>query len=106
MITLFLINKGSEKMISTDIAIDLGTSNVLIYIKKKGLVLNEPSIVAIEKETKKVIAVGKEANEMLGRTPEKVETIKPLKEGVITNLEITELMLNEFIKKRAKSKKM
>ena len=92
-------------MISTDIAIDLGTSNVLIYIKKKGIVLNEPSIVAIEKDTKKVIAVGKEANEMLGRTPEKVETIKPLKEGVITNLEITEIMLNEFIKK-IKAKKL
>ena len=92
-------------MISTDIAIDLGTSNVLIYIKKKGLVLNEPSVVAIEKETKKVIAVGNDANEMLGRTPDKVEIIKPLKEGVITDLEITEIMLNEFIKK-IKSKKL
>ena len=92
-------------MISTDIGIDLGTSNVLIYIKKKGIVLNEPSIVAIEKDTKKVIAVGNEANEMLGRTPEKVLTIRPLKEGVIADLEITEIMLNEFIKK-IKAKKM
>lgn len=86
-------------MISTDIGIDLGTSNVLIYIKKKGIVLNEPSIVAIEKDTRKVLAVGNEANEMLGRTPEKVVTIKPLKEGVIADLEATEIMLNEFIKK-------
>lgn len=86
-------------MISTDIGIDLGTSNVLIYIKKKGIVLNEPSVVAIEKDTRKVLAVGNEANEMLGRTPEKVVTIKPLKEGVIADLEATEIMLNEFIKK-------
>ena len=92
-------------MISTDIAIDLGTSNVLIYIKKKGIVLNEPSVVAIEKDTKKILAVGNEANKMLGKTPEKVEIIKPLKEGVIADLEITEIMLNEFIKK-IKSKKL
>lgn len=86
-------------MISNDIGIDLGTSNVLIYIKKKGIVLNEPSVVAIEKETKKVIAVGNEANEMLGRTPGKVQTIRPMKDGVIADLEIAEIMLNEFIKK-------
>lgn len=86
-------------MISNDIGIDLGTSNVLIYIKKKGIVLNEPSIVAIEKDTKKVLAVGNEANEMLGRTPGKVQTIRPMKDGVIADLEITEIMLNEFIKK-------
>lgn len=86
-------------MISTDIGIDLGTSNVLIYIRKKGIVLNEPSVVAIEKDTKKVIAVGTEANEMLGRTPGKVQTIRPLKEGIIADLEATEIMLNELIKK-------
>lgn len=86
-------------MLSTDIGIDLGTSNVLIYIKKKGIVLNEPSIVAVEKETKKVIAVGNAASEMLGRTPGKVKTIKPMKDGVIADLEATEIMLNEFIKK-------
>ena len=86
-------------MISTDIGIDLGTSNVLIYVKKKGIVLNEPSVVAIEKDTKKVLAVGNEANEMLGRTPGKLTIVKPLKEGVIADLEATEIMLNEFIKK-------
>lgn len=86
-------------MISTDIGIDLGTSNVLIFIKRKGIVLNEPSVVAIEKDTKKVLAVGNEANEMLGRTPEKVLAIRPMKDGVIADLEATEIMLNEFIKK-------
>ncbi len=86
-------------MISTDIGIDLGTSNVLIYVKKKGIVLNEPSVVAIEKDTKKVLAVGSKANEMLGRTPGKVYAIRPLKEGIIADLEATEIMLNEFIKK-------
>ena len=86
-------------MLSKDIGIDLGTANVLIYIKGQGIVLNEPSIVAIDTETKKVIAVGTEANEMLGRTPGKVKAIKPMKDGVIADFEITEIMLNTFIKK-------
>ena len=86
-------------MLSKDIGIDLGTANVLIYIKGQGIVLNEPSIVAIDTETKKVIAVGKEANDMLGRTPGKVKAIKPMKDGVIADFEITEIMLNTFIKK-------
>ena len=85
-------------MISTDIGIDLGTSNILMYIKKKGIVLNEPCVVAIETNTKKVIAVGTAANEMIGRTPGKIQAIKPLKDGIIADLEITEIMLNEFIK--------
>lgn len=87
------------KMISKDIGIDLGTANVLIYIKGKGIVLDEPSIVALEADTKRVIAVGKEANEMLGRTPGKVKAIRPMKDGVIADFEITEIMLNAFIKK-------
>lgn len=86
-------------MVSTDIGIDLGTTNILIYIKKKGIVLNEPCVVAIEKDTKKVVAVGKKANEMIGRTPDKIEAIRPLKDGVITDIDITEIMLNEFINK-------
>ena len=92
-------------MISKDIGIDLGTANVLIYIKGKGIVLDEPSIVALEADTKRVIAVGKEANEMLGRTPGKVKAIRPMKEGVIADFEITEIMLNAFIKK-IKAKKL
>ena len=86
-------------MLAKDIGIDLGTANVLIYIKGRGIVLNEPSIVVIEEETKKVLAVGKEANEMLGRTPDKIKAIKPMKDGVIADFELTEIMLNDFIKK-------
>ena len=92
-------------MISKDIGIDLGTANVLIYIKGKGIGLDEPSIVALETDTKRVLAVGKEANEMLGRTPGKIKAIKPMKDGVIADFEITEIMLNCFIKK-IKAKKL
>jgi len=80
-----------------DIGIDLGTANVLIYSKGEGVILNEPSVVAIDAETKQVLSVGAEANLMLGRTPGKVKTIKPLKDGVIADFEYTEIMLNEFI---------
>lgn len=86
-------------MLARDIGIDLGTANVLIYIKGEGIVLNEPSIVAIDTENKRVIAVGSEANEMIGRTPEHVKAIKPMKDGVIADFEVTEIMLNTFIKK-------
>ena len=90
-------------MLAKDIGIDLGTANVLIYIKGKGIVLNEPSVVVVDTETKKVIAVGHEANNMLGRTPGKVKAIRPMKDGVIADFELTEIMLNEFIRKaRAK----
>lgn len=94
-----MTEKDVTKMLAKDIGIDLGTANVLIYIKGQGIVLNEPSIVAIDTETKRVIAVGTEANEMLGRTPGKVKAIKPMKDGVIADFEITEIMLNTFIKK-------
>ncbi len=86
-------------MFSKDIGIDLGTANVLIFVKGEGIVLNEPSIVAIDTENKKVIAVGKEASQMFGRTPERVKAIKPMKDGVIADFEATEIMLNTFIKK-------
>jgi len=86
-------------MFNKDIGIDLGTANVLIYIKGQGIVLNEPSVVAIDADTKKPLAVGKEAHEMLGRTPGKVKAIKPMQDGVIADFETTEVMLNYFIKK-------
>ena len=86
-------------MFSKEIGIDLGTANILIYIKGEGIVLNEPSVVAIDEDTKKVLAVGLEAHEMLGRTPGKVKAIKPMKDGVIADFETTEVMLNYFIKK-------
>ena len=81
------------------LGIDLGTANVLIYVKGKGVVLNEPSVVVIEKETKKVIAIGNEAYDMIGKTPEKIEAVRPLKDGVIADFELTEIMLNYFINK-------
>lgn len=86
-------------MFNKDIGIDLGTANVLIYIKGQGVVLNEPSVVAIDAETKRPLAVGVEAKNMLGRTPGKVKAIKPMKDGVIADFESTEIMLNYFIKK-------
>ena len=86
-------------MFNKDIGIDLGTANVLIYIKGQGIVLNEPSVVAIDLDTKKPLAVGTEAREMLGRTPGKVTAIRPMKDGVIADFETTEVMLNYFIKK-------
>ena len=86
-------------MFSKDIGIDLGTANVLIFVKGQGVVLNEPSVVAIDADTKRILAVGNDAKDMLGRTPGKINAIKPMKDGVIADFEITELMLNDFIKK-------
>lgn len=91
--------RWGDKMFTKDIGIDLGTANVLIYIKGQGIVLNEPSIVAIDAETKKPLAVGAAAREMFGRTPGSVKAIRPMKDGVIADFEITEIMLNNFIKK-------
>lgn len=81
------------------IGIDLGTANILIYVKGEGIVLDEPSVVAADTETNSVLAIGREANEMLGRTPGQIQAIKPLKEGVIADFEYTEVMLTHFIKK-------
>ena len=86
-------------MFSKDIGIDLGTANILIYVKGQGIILNEPSVVAIDDDSKKVLAVGSEAREMLGRTPGKIKAIKPMKDGVIADFDLTETMLDYFIKK-------
>ena len=86
-------------MFAKDIGIDLGTANILIYIKGQGIVLNEPSIVAVDSDSKRILAVGTQAKEMLGRTPGKIQAIRPMKDGVIADFEITEIMLNSFIKK-------
>ena len=86
-------------MFAKDIGIDLGTANVLIYIKGEGIVLNEPSVVAIDADSKKPLAFGKEARDMLGRTPGSVIAIRPMQDGVIADFEITEMMLNYFLKK-------
>lgn len=89
-------------LFSNDLAIDLGTANTLVYVKGKGIVLSEPSVVAVRKDAKggnKVLAVGKEAKMMLGRTPGNIVAIRPMKDGVIADFEITEAMLRHFIRK-------
>ncbi len=90
---------GFFSFFSADIAIDLGTANTLIYMKGKGIVLNEPSIVAFDRNTKRIVALGNEAREMLGRTHRDILTIRPMRDGVIADFEIAEGMLREFIKK-------
>ncbi|MCA9729403.1 MAG: rod shape-determining protein [Candidatus Eisenbacteria bacterium] len=85
--------------VSNDIAIDLGTANTLVYVKGKGIVLNEPSVVAVDRGNKRVLAVGREAKEMLGRTPTGIEAVRPLKDGVIADFEKTEELLRKFIHK-------
>ena len=89
---------------SNDLAIDLGTANTLIYVRGKGIVLNEPSVVAIRQEAgpngkKTIQAVGKEAKQMLGKTPGNIVAIRPMKDGVIADFTVTEQMLKQFIKK-------
>nr|WP_302664030.1 rod shape-determining protein MreB [uncultured Agathobaculum sp.] len=86
-------------LFSNDIGIDLGTATVLVYLKGKGIVLNEPSVVAVDRVTGKLIAVGSEAQETLGRTPGNIVAIRPLREGVISDYEMTECMIKEFIRK-------
>jgi rod shape-determining protein MreB len=83
---------------SNDLAIDLGTANTLVYAKGRGIVVNEPSIVALDRNSKKVLAVGHEAKEMLGRTPADIVAVKPMKDGVIADFDVTEVMLKYFIK--------
>jgi rod shape-determining protein MreB len=85
--------------LSNDLAIDLGTANTLVYARNKGIIVSEPSIVAVNKLTGKVEAVGKDAKEMLGRTPGNIVAIRPMKDGVIADFEITEKMLSHFIRK-------
>ncbi len=86
-------------LVSSDVAIDLGTANTLVYVKGKGIVLNEPSVVAIDKGSGEVLAVGREAKGMLGRTPDQISAVRPLQDGVIADFEITEQLLREFISK-------
>lgn len=86
-------------MFSKDIGIDLGTANILIYKRGEGVVLNEPSVLAIDAETKDILAVGNDAKKMLGRTPGKIKAIRPLKDGVIADFAATEMMLEHLVKK-------
>ena len=93
---------GFLNLVSNDIGIDLGTANTLVFLRGQGIVLNEPSIVAIEVNSKKVLAVGAEAKEMVGRTPGEIKSIRPLKDGVIADFEITEKLLSNFIRRVVK----
>ena len=93
-------------LFSNDIGIDLGTANTLVYVKDRGIVLREPSVVAIQSGTKRILAVGDEAKRMLGRTPGNIVAIRPMKAGVIADFEITEAMLRYFIKKIHNRRKM
>lgn len=85
--------------ISTSVGIDLGTANVLVYVKGKGIVLREPSVVAIDKENDAILAIGEEAREMIGRTPGNIVAIKPLRDGVISDYDMTEAMIRHFLEK-------
>src|SRR5476651_2794894 len=89
-------------MFASDLAIDLGTANTLVYAKNRGLIIDEPSVVAVHKNPRggpsRVLAVGREAKEMLGRTPGSIVAIRPMKDGVIANFEVTEKMLQHFIR--------
>jgi rod shape-determining protein MreB len=98
---LFLFNPVNAilGLFSLDIGIDLGTANTLVYVRGKGIIINEPSWVAIDKRTKKPLAIGAEAKEMVGRTPGNIVAIRPLRDGVISDFEVTEAMLDYFIKK-------
>src|ERR671933_2273546 len=82
-----------------DMAVDLGTANTLVYVRGRGIVLSEPSVVAVDSTTGAVHAVGKEAKDMLGRTPGSIQAIRPLKDGVIADFEVTQSMLKYFIQK-------
>src|SRR5476649_320042 len=93
-------------LFSNDIGIDLGTANTLVYVRDHGIVLREPSVVAVQAGTNKVLSVGDEAKRMLGRTPGNIVAIRPLKDGVIADFEITEAMLRHFIAKVHNRRKM
>jgi rod shape-determining protein MreB len=94
-----ILPRWFPRIFSRDLGVDLGTANTLVYVKGQGIVLSEPSVVAIDKATNKVRAVGAEAKKMIGRTPGNIVAIRPMKDGVIADFEITEAMLSYFIKK-------
>lgn len=82
-----------------DVGIDLGTASILVYVRGKGIVLREPSVVAVEKITGRILAIGEEARRMLGRTPGTIAAVRPLRDGVISNYDITERLLHYFLKR-------
>lgn len=95
-------SKNINNIIKNDLGIDLGTANTLVYIKGQGIVVNEPSVVAVREDTNEILAVGERANEMIGRTPENIVAISPIKEGVISDFEATQAMISYFVQKASK----
>jgi len=96
------IRQGDDMFSTTEIGIDLGTANTLVYSKNKGIILNEPSVVAIDIQSNQVLAVGSEAKNMIGKTPGKIAAVKPLKDGVIADFEMTSMLLKHVMKKASK----
>src|SRR5690606_27913196 len=90
--------KSGRLIPANDIAVDLGTANTLVYVKGEGVVLNEPSVVAVERGSNKIKGIGLEAKRMLGRTPEGIMAVRPMKDGVIADVDITEIMLRHFLR--------
>src|SRR5213080_894100 len=86
-------------MFSKDLGIDLGTANTLVFVRGRGVVISEPSVVAIDKRTKRVLAIGAEAKRMVGRTPANIVAIRPLRDGVISDFDVTEQMIRYFVDK-------
>ena len=87
----------ANSIIGRDMAVDLGTANTLVYVRGRGIMLNEPSVVALNSQTREILAVGTEAKRMLGRTPDAITAIRPMRDGVIADFESTEQMLRIFI---------
>ena len=100
----FLRTNGS--FLASEVSVDLGTANTLIYVKGRGIVLNEPSVVALDSESRDILAVGLEAKKMLGRTPAGIVAVRPLKDGVIADFEVTEKMLRDFLKRVLRNRLM
>ncbi len=98
--------KNFKDLFSNDIGIDLGTASTLVYVKGEGIVITEPSVVAIDKDTNKVLAVGEEAKRMVGRTPSNIVAIRPLKDGVISDFAVTEEMLRYFLSRAHRRRKL
>lgn len=93
-------------MAGTDVGIDLGTASILVYIKGKGVVLKEPSVVAFDRDTNKIKAIGEEARLMLGRTPGNIVAVRPLRQGVISDFTVTEKMLEHFIRQGSRKENL
>ena len=101
-----MMNNKMGNWLSNDVAIDLGTANTLVHVRGQGIVLNEPSVVAVDTQTRKVVAVGNDAKAMLGKTPDHIRAVRPMKDGVIADFQITEIMLREFIRKATRKRRM